>query len=787
MPWNTTSDPLQFTQAADWFLGRVPITKGTYEQMGLKWRRYAFTAAGIAQLDMVHQLWTETEEAIRKGEHLREYKKRVTTMLTNEWAGSVKRPSFRIETIYRNAIQHAYGRGRWEQQTDPDVMLARPFGLFDAIIDGDQTQICEDRDGIVLPIDHPWWDANYPPLHHRCRSGRRTLTRGQANKRGITEDPTALETDAQRGFGFAPTKHEWAPDPNDYPVNLYKAFQAKQAHMGAKKPVMTKGKPKPKASTKVKAPKVTSKPKSAPVVQPEAAQVHRPPDPRPLHETILHQKIGDAKGSNPGGLYRGADGVERYVKFYDDPAQAHGEHLANLIYKELGQEAPDSIAFVLPDGRTGYASNIISGGRTLSQAGLTEARAKAILDGFAGDVLTGNWDAIGASLDNILVLGTKRVARIDQGGTFLMRARYGRKPTALLDQITEWDKLADASINPSYARVFAEAGISSPLELGKRLTKQIDDILALEQRSGGWAAFVNSHAHELAAADRKAIIRMLTARTRLLEAKKAEIDAYLKASRRAKKAIKGTDYKLEWSHQPVQAFNQKITGWGKRGGSGEMSTLYSKTYGNHTVEATGRQVVNSWIRGGHTSIFQSDLRADVEAIRNGRKFPGRSGIPEANLRRLIETRRERWERLSAETGIPVPKHFNAYRGVSGDEFLQDVYEAWKAEAGTMTMRTKSMASWSMDPSNSFTKNQVVYNADLPLEETFADQFLDDAGFITTYLSEHEVITMHDGDNAFSVDPRRVVVKVGGRTFTWNDRAEFIAGWEQRHGPGGKRR
>lgn len=119
-------------------------------------------------------------------------------------------------------------------------------------------------------------------------------------------------------------------------------------------------------------------------------------------DTVLGEKIGNQGGSNPGGVYRGTDGVERYVKFYSDPAQAHGEVLANSIYNDLGLSAPSSIAFE-KDGHTAFASKMIKDSQgELGKVGLTEARAKRFMGGFAADVLTANWDAAGLTLDNVI-------------------------------------------------------------------------------------------------------------------------------------------------------------------------------------------------------------------------------------------------------------------------------------------------------------------------------------------------------------------------------------------------
>lgn len=240
-------------------------------------------------------------------------------------------------------------------------------------------------------------------------------------------------------------------------------------------------------------------------------------------KVILGRQLEGAKGSNPGGIYEGTDGVRRYVKFYDDPAQARGEALANDIYRRLGLEAPESVVFE-HNGKLAHATPILDIKGTVGNAGLTKDVADQILDGFAADMLTGNWDAVGMSLDNVVVLKNGRIARIDQGGTFLMRAKAGRKQPTLLQQLTEWEGFT--SKNPAYSGVFQKAGVSAPGELGDRLIAQIDAVLDLEKKLGGWDSYVKASFPDWSHADRQAIVDMLAARSKLLAKKRDEIRQY---------------------------------------------------------------------------------------------------------------------------------------------------------------------------------------------------------------------------------------------------------------------
>jgi hypothetical protein len=239
-------------------------------------------------------------------------------------------------------------------------------------------------------------------------------------------------------------------------------------------------------------------------------------------ENILGKKLEDAKGSNPGGVYEGLDGKRRYVKFYTDPAQPAGEHLANQLYGDLGLGKVKSTLFE-HEGRLAYASELMPVTPLGSVGHVHPKIAKKALDGFVADVLTANWDAAGLTLDNLVVDAKGKVYRIDNGGAFLSRAKAGRKPSSALGNVTEWERLFDPATNPGYARLAQAAGVSRPEDFKAQVVKGIEKVVALRAKHGGWRAYVEKRAKGIAAPDREQMISMLEARTQFLEGKLVEL------------------------------------------------------------------------------------------------------------------------------------------------------------------------------------------------------------------------------------------------------------------------
>ena len=211
MTWEVSAEFEDFPEAVEWFLARIIIDERDRDALLFRAKSRAFWIAGVAQLDLVQQVFDAIDVALEAGVPLADFKKSVRTALASAWG---KDNPHRIETIYRNAVQGSYNAGRYRQMRD--VQRRRPFWLFDAIRDSRNSTICRTRDGTILPADDPWWLSNWPQLHHRCRSTVRALRESDARRRGVSERaPTVgVEDEPQRGFGTAPD------DTLDVPANL---------------------------------------------------------------------------------------------------------------------------------------------------------------------------------------------------------------------------------------------------------------------------------------------------------------------------------------------------------------------------------------------------------------------------------------------------------------------------------------------------------------------------------------------------------------------------------------
>jgi SPP1 gp7 family putative phage head morphogenesis protein len=222
MSWEVTADPLRFTEAEEFLRAKVPLTQADYRALTLQAAQNAFTIAGVAQLDLINETLNSLQQAVADGTPFQDWAKTIGAKLEAAWGGP---KPWRLELIFRQNVLDSYAAGRFQQQTDPDVIKARPYWLYDSVLDSGTTPLCRAYNGTLLPADDPWWIKRYPPNHFGCRGGVRSLTKRQAETRGISEG--GPETLPGRGFATSPTA-KWEPDLEKYPSDLREAYQEKR-------------------------------------------------------------------------------------------------------------------------------------------------------------------------------------------------------------------------------------------------------------------------------------------------------------------------------------------------------------------------------------------------------------------------------------------------------------------------------------------------------------------------------------------------------------------------------
>ncbi len=180
-------------------------------------------------------------------------------------------------------------------------------------------------------------------------------------------------------------------------------------------------------------------------------------------------QIGGQAGSNPGGKFRDADGVEWYCKFPPDEGHARSEVLAAKLYEAAGLKSQDA-KLVSKGGKVGIASRWVDV-KKVGAEGLKDT--PGALGGFVVDAWLANWDVVGMGYDNLQVGSDGRAVRVDAGGSLQYRAQGAAKPFG--HKVEEIKTMRGPKTNPQAAAVFGTLTAADMTASAKKVLSISDD------------------------------------------------------------------------------------------------------------------------------------------------------------------------------------------------------------------------------------------------------------------------------------------------------------------------
>ena len=198
-PWEIIAEPVAPDAAIEFWKQRAKLTDEEARALGEGAKRRAFYVTGLARRDLVQLVSDGIEEALKNGETLADFKKRIAAAIQAQgWH------DYRVENIFRTNMQTAYSAGRYKKMQA--VKASRPYWQYIAVMDKRVRPSHAILHEKVYPADHEFWSSNYPPNGFRCRCGVRTLSARQVEKQGLTvetEMPRAdMWTDPRTGYEY---------------------------------------------------------------------------------------------------------------------------------------------------------------------------------------------------------------------------------------------------------------------------------------------------------------------------------------------------------------------------------------------------------------------------------------------------------------------------------------------------------------------------------------------------------------------------------------------------------
>ena len=202
--WDFPGEPPR--EALDWFEAKG--LKPSFDHRDV-WREehvHAFTVAKMMEADLLAWVQKDTARAMREGMTYQQWRRGLEPRLREAgWWGIQERMDpktgelrpvqlgspWRLRVIYDTNMRMARAAGQWQRavesrETHPYLV----YGLGPSIR---HRKLHEAWDGLMYPLDDPFWQTHMPPNGWLCKCHVRQVSRVEAKRRGMT--PSApLET-----------------------------------------------------------------------------------------------------------------------------------------------------------------------------------------------------------------------------------------------------------------------------------------------------------------------------------------------------------------------------------------------------------------------------------------------------------------------------------------------------------------------------------------------------------------------------------------------------------------
>jgi uncharacterized protein with gpF-like domain len=181
-----------------WIEAKNPQAIEHWRDLGNDEYSRAFTVARSAGYDIIDDLYFSFVDTLEKGGTEVDFAKLVApTLKAKGWLrGDDQAIATRVQLIYDTNLRVARGAGQWDRvQAGKRALpyLRAATARDERVRHPPKSRHSDHRawDGIVLPVDHPFWTRWWPPLGFRCRCTIIPMTRSQLARSNYFETSDA--------------------------------------------------------------------------------------------------------------------------------------------------------------------------------------------------------------------------------------------------------------------------------------------------------------------------------------------------------------------------------------------------------------------------------------------------------------------------------------------------------------------------------------------------------------------------------------------------------------------
>jgi hypothetical protein len=201
----------------EWLEGKSPRAIDSWRDLGAEEYARAFTASRTAGYNIIRDLYAGFLAVMREpGATADDFVDRMIPILREKgWLADqgIDQQAARLLLIFETNLRTAQAVGQWTriQRVKSALPYLQGMTAHDVRVRHPPKSPTSDHrayEGILLPVDHPFWQAYFPPLGFRCRCQVIQLSRSQVARRGlsVTTEADLAERVSRLGqpWGFNP-------------------------------------------------------------------------------------------------------------------------------------------------------------------------------------------------------------------------------------------------------------------------------------------------------------------------------------------------------------------------------------------------------------------------------------------------------------------------------------------------------------------------------------------------------------------------------------------------------
>jgi hypothetical protein len=181
----TAYGSLPFDEQIRFFRDKHPVLTRAWTDVYAAEHEHAFMVAGAAKADLLHDLRMAVDKAVADGGTLAQFRKDFDGIVEKSgWQYKGGR-NWRTRVIYETNLRQSYHSGREAQMADPELRKHRPYGLYRHGRSEHPRPEHLAWDGIVLPLDDPWWDTHSPQNGWGCKCRKLMVSDADVERMGL--------------------------------------------------------------------------------------------------------------------------------------------------------------------------------------------------------------------------------------------------------------------------------------------------------------------------------------------------------------------------------------------------------------------------------------------------------------------------------------------------------------------------------------------------------------------------------------------------------------------------